>query len=298
MKKVSKPIIIIGSGRSGTTIISEIIFRHEDLAWPSTYQEKFPAFSSINLVRNIFDNPFWRRLGQKRQLNKVSRFNKILFKPSEAYNFWEHITGKRIDFSRGFLLEERASEEEKKKIRSVFSKMVAYQKRKRLAFKITGPSRIGYLTSIFPDALFINIVREPLPTIHSWLKVDFWQNKGKNQLWWTGAYNEEEINWASNNSENPPLLAALQYKKLNDITKLEIEKHKVKCLTVRYEDFVLTPEKIIEDILDFCGLPESKLVTEYMKRNKIYNQNKKEVSTFSKQEDADIEKILAGIYSF
>src|SRR5436305_12352172 len=98
MKRISKPIIIIGSGRSGTTIISEIIFRHESLAWPSNYQEKFPSLPETNLLRSFFDNRLWHVLGQKPQLNKVSSFNKFLFKHAEAYHFWEYLTGPRIDF--------------------------------------------------------------------------------------------------------------------------------------------------------------------------------------------------------
>src|SRR5205085_7424372 len=140
--------------------------------------------------------------------------NKFLFKPAEAYRFWEYFTGPRIDFSRGFLINDRATQVERKKIRSVFDKLVKYQYKSRLAYKITGPSRIGYLQSIFPDAIFVNIVREPVPTIKSWLNVDFWQDKGKNQLWWKGAYTLQEAAWAQKNSDKPELLAALQYRKL------------------------------------------------------------------------------------
>src|SRR6478736_10488995 len=60
---LEKPIIIFGSGRSGTTIISEIIFQHEDLAWHSNYQELFPKFAPINFMRRVFDNKMWRIIG-------------------------------------------------------------------------------------------------------------------------------------------------------------------------------------------------------------------------------------------
>ena len=55
---LEKPIIIFGSGRSGTTIISEIIFQHEQLAWHNNYQELFTHSALINYVRRIFDNKF------------------------------------------------------------------------------------------------------------------------------------------------------------------------------------------------------------------------------------------------
>lgn len=302
MENISRPIIIIGSGRSGTTIISEIIFRHETLAWPSNYQERYPSVPAVNLLRTIFENKLWHLEGQKKQLNKVSAINKFLFKPAEAYNFWEYITGPRIDFSRGFLINEEATPEEAKRIRKISSKLVSYQSKERLAFKITGPSRMGYLQSIFPDALFINIVRDPLPTINSWLNVDFWQDKGKHQLWWKGAYTKKEEEWAAKNSSKPELLAAMQYRKLMDVTQMEINKNKKNCLAVRYEDFVKRPVDAINNILDFAGLTKSQQIYNYLQRNKIYNQNEAERPTENKWNEKfgakEINMILRGEYAF
>ena len=298
MQNIAKPLIFIGSGRSGTTIISEIVFRHEHLAWPSNYQQNFPAFAPISLLRIFFENKLWNMQGQKPQLNKVSRINKFLFKPAEAYGFWEYLTGPDIDFSRGFLLDVKASEKEAKKIKAAFSKLVSYQFKKRLSFKITGPSRIGYLTSIFPDAIFVNIVRDPLPTINSWLNVDFWQDKGKTQLWWTGAYTQREENWAAQNTDKPELLAAMQYKKLMDTTAAEIKQYKVPCLEVRYENFVEDPTAVINKILDFAGLKKSKKVDTYLSSTKIYNQNKKAEQQTDKVEVTDLDLILKGQYAY
>lgn len=298
MKNISKPIIVIGSGRSGTTIISEILFRHEDLAWPSNYQEKFPSFPAINFARSIFENKLWRMQGQKPQLNKVSKLNKILFKPAEAYNFWEYLTGPKVDFSRGFLIEERPTEKDIKKIRKAFRKLVNYQSKKRLAFKITGPSRIGYLKAIFPDAVFINVVREPLSTINSWLNVDFWQDKGKHQLWWTGAYTPQEQEWANKNADKPELLAAMQYRKLMEMTEKEITEHHAHCLTIRYEDFVNDAPAVINRILHFAELDTSKSVNEYLSGIKIFNQNKNEASNKPAPYESEMLRILKGSYAF
>ncbi len=300
MKTLAKPLVFIGSGRSGSTVISEIIFRHEELAWPSNYQDKFPGLTTVNYMRRLFENRRWHIYGQKPQLNKVSFFNKFIFKPVEAYDFWEHITGNRIDFCRGFLLNDTATVEESNRIRSFFAKMVKKQGRKRLSFKITGPSRIGYLKSIFPDAIFINIVRDPYFTIQSWLKVDFWQDKGAHQLWWQGAYTKEEEDWANSNTDHPWLLAALQYKKIQEKTNDEIVQHQVPCLTVEYEDFVEMPKKVIADILSFSALPPSIQIDNYLKENKIYNQNKKQLSNDPEmmKEKETMDQILSGHFVF
>jgi hypothetical protein len=298
MKNISRPVIVIGSGRSGTTIISEILFRHEDLAWPSNYQEKFPAQPGVNFLRNLFENRLWHLQGQKPQLNKVSKFNKVLFKPAEAYKFWEYLTGPSIDFSRGFLINERPTEKDVKRIHKAFNKMVRYQYKKRLAFKITGPARIGYLKAVFPDAVFINIVREPMATINSWLNVDFWQDKGKHQLWWTGAYTPQEIEWAEKNADKPELLAAMQYRKLMEITDKEIAMNKANCLTVHYEDFVTDPSASVNNILAFAGLGKSPLVNTYLQGIKIYNQNKNESTGKQVPHASEMQRILQGHYAF
>ena len=117
---LEKPIIIFGSGRSGTTLISEIIFQHEDLAWHNNYQELFPKFVGINYMRRLFDNKMWRIIGMNTQNNRTFS-NYMLFRPIERYDFWDAVTGDRIDFSRGFLLNEKATADEREHIRTFFA---------------------------------------------------------------------------------------------------------------------------------------------------------------------------------
>ena len=174
-------------------------------------------------------------------------FSPARFSPIERYDFWEYITGKRIDFSRGFLLGEHATPEERRKIRSHLAKQVKYQGRKRLIMKFTGPARIEYLTSIFPDAIFVSIAREPIATVRSWLEVGFWQRQGINRLWWIGAYTPEEEAEAEKLKADPALITAFQYKKLMETTQLEIEKLKVPILETRYEAFVQDPVALVKN---------------------------------------------------
>jgi len=282
-KYLEKPIIIIGSGRSGTTIISEIIFQHEDLAWHSNYQEIFFFTPLINLLRPFYNNKLWhfkkfyKYVGASkntRQKNQ-SRFNLILFNPVERYNFWEHITGKRIDFSRGFLLNEKATEQEIKHIRSFLAKQVKYQGKKRLIMKFTGPARLEYLTSIFPDALIVNVIREPVATVRSWLEVGFWQRMGINKLWWRGAYTPDEIAYAETIKDKPALITAFQYKKLMETTKQEIDKLGLNVYECHYEDFVKDAEAFIYKIMEFMQLQPSNKVDAYLKNTVVDISNQR-----------------------
>ncbi len=268
---LEKPIINFGTGRSGTTVISEIIFQHEDLAWHSNYQELFPKFIPINYMRRLFDNKYWRVIGMNTQNNR-SFSNYMLFRHIERYDFWEAITGKRIDFSRSFLLNQKATEEERDHIRTVFAKMIKYQKRKRLALKITGPARIEYLMSIFPDAQFVNLKREPVATIRSWMEI-YWNEQITNQLWWQDAYSQDELKKAQELSSNKFLFAAFQYKKLMATTQQEIEKMHPEIYTASYENFVKDPKSFINDIMQFLHLEPSKLIDKFMNKLSIADRN-------------------------
>src|SRR5699024_2167469 len=254
---LENPIIFLGFGRCGSTIISEIIFQHHKLAWISNYQQVFPSSTKINLLRNLFDNPLWQYSGQKDQLNEVPLFNKYIFKPAESYRFWDSVT--ESDFVRGFLYKEKVSEQKREQIRSFFSNIVKYQNRERLAFKITGPSRLGYLHSIFPDATFVFIKRRPLPNIRSMLKVGFYQDY-KYKLSWNGSNiytrreKEKVDQWKK--EKVPAYIAALQYYKIQEV--FEKEKKALdtdgNVLEVSFEDFIESPKEIISGILDVVDL--------------------------------------------
>jgi Sulfotransferase family len=274
---LEKPIIIFGSGRSGTTVISEIIFQHEDLAWHSNYQELFPKFAPINYMRRFFDNKLWRIIGMNTQNNR-SFSNYMLFRPIERYDFWEAVTGGRIDFSRGFLLNEKATAEEREYIRTFFAKIVKFQKRKRLAIKITGPARIEYLMSVFPDAQFVNITREPIAIIRSWMEI-YWNEQITNQLWWQGAYTEDELKKANELSSNKFLFAAFQYKKLVETTQQEIQKMHPDIYVTSYEDFVKEPKEFINNMMQFLNLHPSKLVDKFINKLSIANRNERKASS-------------------
>lgn len=291
-KELERPIIFIGNPRSGTSIISEIVMRHKDLGFPSQHQVRYAPKTNINYIRRIFDNRFWRFFGQKNQLNKVSKINRLVFIPWEGYRMWNLITPENIDFGRGFLLNSKADEESSKSIRLFFKKMVKKQGKKRLAFKITGPGRIGYLTSIFPDAVFIRIHREPVATVRSLLKIPFWEERGKWQLWWQGPYSAAEKKWAEEHKDDPISLTAFQIKKVVEVTDTEIKETGTVVLDIKYQDFVKEPQKTIERILNYCELSQDQSVFDYFQENKIFDRNTRKDSFFNEAELRRIDEIF------
>lgn len=240
----------------------------------------------------MLDNNLWNFKGQKPQLNNISIYNRYAFKPAEAYVFWNYITNLPLKFSRNFLLNEYVTADEKYRIRNIFEKLVRYQKRKRLAFKITGPGRIGYLHSIFPDAIFIEITREPFANIRSLLTVPFWKDRGMHQLWWQGAYTAQEEQIALDFKNKPALLAAMQYCKIRKTNIEEAKQHNVKFYSFSYDDFIKDPKNILSKILSVAGLNNSRWIDKYLRSNKIYNRSINSLDFFAKEDQVLLRSML------
>ena len=157
-----------------------------------------------------------------------------------------------------------------------------YQKRKRLAIKITGPARIEYLMSVFPDAQFVNINRDPIAIIRSWMEI-YWNEQITNQLWWHGAYTEDELKKAGELSSNKFLFAAFQYKKLMETTQQEIEKMHPDIYTTSYEEFVKDPDAFTKKLMEFLHLKPSRLVDKFIKKLSIANRNERKAASESSE---------------
>ena len=284
-KELDKPVIFLGTGRCGTTIISEIIMRHPYLAYVSNYQIWFPSFPQINVLRFLFENKLWNFRGQKKQLNQVKILNKLSFYPVENYKWWGRITRGKMDMSRDFLLDKVASKDDKKFIRSYLAKLVRYQGKKRLCLKLTGPSRVSFIQSIFPDAIFVYVNRKDVPTIKSFLKVPFWKSRGESQLWWKGAYSEKELQLINENENNGLFLTAFQIKKLKQVFEYEKKAFNPSVIEISYEDFIEDPNKEISKILKFCGLDKNSAPCySYLDTLKILDRNKKEHNNISTED--------------
>ena len=287
-----KPVILIGFGRSGTSIIADIVLSHSKLAVISNYTAKYPKNKYVNVIRLLYRNKLYNIQGQKKQINKTSLINKFSFKSSEAYSFHNFVNN--IDFGKKFLNDVSLSNTEAARIREKYIQIAKYQFKDRLGFKITGPSKIKYLNQIFPNAYFVYIQREPLPNIRSFLKVGFYQDR-KHDLWWEGnqVYSKKELEFVKLNKDRPELIAALQYYKVHEMHQLEIEELGLEkqVITVKYKDFTAQPEEQIERILSFTNLEKDKSIKKFMSNNKIFNRNKKENYYFSQEMDKKVTQI-------
>jgi hypothetical protein len=245
MPKTIKPIIIVGTGRCGSTLFHRLLAKHPQVMWLSPICYKYPDKPAWNHIAvTAMDNPLLRRL-----LGGMIR-------PGENYRFWDK-------YAYGFsepcrdLVRSDVSARVKKQVRAAFDSMLTV-KRNRLLIKITGWSRIGFLNEIFEDAKFIHMLRDGRAVASSLLHVNFWRGWYGPQGWRAGLLSpEDQAVWESYD-RSFTALAGIEWRiQMRAIDAARRALDPSLFLEVKYETFCEQPVESFRRVLDFAELPWS-----------------------------------------
>ena len=267
----NKKIFFIGMPRSGTTLIFDSFVSNQDVGWISQYLNKFPRLTLLSVFNRFVAN---KNIGTRNTIFSKYRTTLRLV-PSEAYKFWNTYT--KLDFSNSYLFNERAELDVIEKINQKIIQLLDFQNKSVFAQKFTGPGRITYLHSLFPDAYFINIIRDGRAVVNSLMNVNFWKERGGYEKpWWNEGLKEDDIDLWKNSDYNPYVLAAVQWAKVVTSTREEAKiLPKNQYLEVKYEDFIKQPNIVFNQISALSGLPQINKGYDLFPQKNIINQNKK-----------------------
>jgi hypothetical protein len=259
---VDRPIFIIGSGRTGTTLIYRVMGGHPDLAWFSNFSARFPHFPPIAFLGRLY------RMRQRYAWPRLMA--RLMPVPSEAYEVFD-VCRPVVDSPYDPpLTKHDVNEEDHVRLRSVISGHVVWQGAKRFVNKNTrNTRRIEYLNAMFPDAFFIHIIRDPRAAAASLLKVDWWPNL---KVWCQG--NVTPGDWAAQ-GKDPAILAAILWREEN---RYVLDRQSIfgnRYLRIYYEHLVGDPWGVMEKILVHCGLEADEGFEYFVHRYAIKDMNYK-----------------------
>ena len=222
-KPVVCPIFIVGAPCSGTSIFYRTLAKHPDLAWISNITKKVP--SSLWLTRLI-----------------------MLFRddhrPTEANNVWQKFAGNDDES----LDRDDVTAAARKYLYTVLQNNLQLFNKSRFVNKCPGNSvRIEFLKEIFPDAIFLHIIRDGRAAAYSIMR---------SRLQHAGAYwSVKPPGWQA--LLKLPLVdaCALQWKMtVESILQSAKSLPRDQYMEVRYEEFVVRPAEIFEQVGQKCGL--------------------------------------------
>lgn len=275
------PIIIVGTGRCGSTLFQELLAEHPRVAWLSQAARNDPAHPEAN-----------RRALERRAHPLLGRIYRGRVTPGEHYAFWEHYCP---GFSRTFrdLLAEDVTERNKRQLREAFGR-ITWPERPRLLIKITGWPKIGFLREVFPDARFIHVVRDGRAVVNSHLNVDFWRGwQGPEQWRWGPLPPEYRDEWEAS-GRSFVLLACIQWKILMDAFASARERVPAgQYLEFKYEDLCARPVDLFRQGVEFAGLNWTPGFQRTIEQANIRSQNVKWQQDLTPDQQRLVEESLA-----
>ncbi len=237
---------IVGTGRCGSSLIHEILARHEDIGFISNIDDNL---SRLNL-KGRWNNQLFRT-----PLGRLTRKGSLLkFAPSEAYKLIARQISPIYESSDRDLAAGDVTPWLERHFVSFFEARQRAQGRPLFLHKYTGWSRMGFFGQLFPEARFIHIVRDGRAVANSWLQMRWWGGyRGPENWLWGGLPQPYDTEWSENN-RSYTRLAGIGWKVLMDsYERASREVSPDRYLEVRYEDFLVDPQKTIESILAFLN---------------------------------------------
>jgi omega-hydroxy-beta-dihydromenaquinone-9 sulfotransferase len=257
MAKIIKPIIIVGSGRCGSTLFHRLFSHHERTMWLSAFALRFPGKPAWNRRAVMaLDNPLVRRL-----------FGETI-RPTESYRFWDRYA---YGFSRPCrdLVESDVTARVKRQLHAAFGATLS-ARRDRLLLKITGWPRLGYLHEVFEDAKFIHIIRDGRAVANSLMHVPFWWGWYGPQGWRAGLLSpEDQAVWESYDRSFTALAGLewrIQMRAMAAARKLLDPRL---FMEVKYESLCERPLETFRRVIEFAELPPSEPLERAVKVAKI-----------------------------
>jgi len=267
--KVKNSIFITGCGRSGTTLLYDILSRHHKLSWFSQWNNTFPNIPHFAFLSRIRDSKLFNSLTINPIKNK-NLLNRVLPKPIEADILWAFLYQKNLNFSRQSLTKKDVRKVNKDMINNYIYKILYYQGKERFISKNTShTNKILFLDELFSDSYFIHIVRDPRAVVNSMIQVG-WDNL---EIWWTDFIMTPK-KWQKIGL-NLAKLWSITWKKENQYFLKDKDQLKGKAMIIFYEELTERPLETIQKILNFCNLEFNDEIARYLNFIKPNNRNYK-----------------------
>jgi LPS sulfotransferase NodH len=247
--RVNPPLFIVGAGRSGSTMLMDLLSHHPEIAWLSTVAHRYPT--RFDLHRRALESVDAPVVG-RRLLARLG--------PREAYGFWEaHSPGFRRPH-RDLLATDVTRSRRDALVAAVAAQHTS--RRDRFVAKITGWPRVSFLREVFPDARFVHLVRDGRAVAASFsrMTVDHWWGWRGPENWRYGKLEPAYQALWDGTGQSYIVLAGIQWMLVLDAIERIRAAAGDALIDVRYEDLCAAPAETIDAILRHGGIAPSDAV--------------------------------------
>jgi hypothetical protein len=241
VSKVRSPVFIVGCGRSGTTLLFDILKRHPSLVATKGHPDGE-------------DHVGWIKHGGALIAGLATPKGDS---GHVGYPYCLHMD------------ETDVSDEIRESMHRYYVNNVL---RRRIVGRVLNKcphisNKLRYVRAIFPDARFVHIIREPVAVVASWVKVMetvpnlvlYWPDSDYPCFWVfeAGGNRDNSARFARENRIFPGgglLHLADYWTQVNGNIPRQLSDAPGQLLSIRYEDLVANSDQVLRKVTDFCSL--------------------------------------------
>jgi len=285
----ARPVFLVGAARSGTSLLFKVMSAHPDAAWTSNWVQRYPWCPPLAVLNRLAERMPGRRSrvwfgasGDAAYSYGSRRRNRdrVFPMPAEAESLYERCGIPEADT-------EAADEAALARFRRAARAVTRWSGgRTFLSKRIANNRRIPLLLEAFPDALFIEIVRDGRAVATSLAAVDWWET---GDVWWYGG---TPAQWRADGGDPWELCARNWVEEVTALSAGLAEVPAEQVLSLRYEDLIDDPIAVTRAAMSFAGLdPDSRQWHSALSFVRFPNKNDRWRSSLDEQALATVERI-------
>lgn len=264
------PVFLLGAARSGTSLLYKTLCLHPQAAWISNWVRRYPRFPQLSAL-----NRLCRRLDaqQRRVWFGSSGSNAYVYsnrRSAAERLFPMPVEGETLFVRCGFPDNEAYTPgpAQLDAVRAAFASIRRFGGGRRVVCKrIANNRRIPALVTAFPDARFVEIVRDGRAVAYSLSRVDWWED---GIVAWYGGTPRQ---WAAEGRDPWELCARNWVEELAEIERGLAAVAAAQVLRISYEGFVSEPVGTLERVAAFAGLPPDDTWTARLRQLRFPDRN-------------------------
>lgn len=248
-----RPVFLIGAARSGTSLLYKVMAQHPASGWLSNWVQRYPSLPQLSALNHVAralparrDRTWFGAEGDNAYVYGRRRrtLERMFPMPAEAETFYA-----RYGIPEPGPGPEATQDVEVEALRRAFRSVATWDRRPVvLSKRIANNRRLGLLARAFPQARFVEIVRDGRAVAASLAKVDWWET---DPVWWYGGLPSD---WRAAGGDPWELCARNWVEEVRAVRDGLVAVPGERVLSLRYEDLVEAPGEAVAGVLQFSGL--------------------------------------------